>query len=42
MNAINKQELFNIIKYEDYDDLDLLLFVVNNTQSAPDRKLITK
>lgn len=36
----NKNQLLNIIKFEDYDDLDLLLFVVNNVISVPDKKLI--
>lgn len=36
----NKNRLLNIIKFEDYDDLDLLLFVVNNIISVPDKKLI--
>lgn len=36
----NKNQLLNIIKFEDYDDLDLLLFVVNNIISVPDKKLI--
>ena len=40
MNQSNKQQLFDIIKYEDYDDIDLLLYVVNNSITVPDKKLL--
>ena len=40
MNQSNKQQLLDIIKYEDYDDIDLLLYVVNNSITVPDKKLL--
>ena len=40
MNQSNKQQLLNIIKYEDYDDIDLLLYVINNSITVPDKKLL--
>lgn len=40
MNQSNKQQLLDIIKYEDYDDIDLLLYVINNSITVPDKKLL--
>ena len=40
MNQSNKQQLLDIIKYEVYDDIDLLLYVVNNSITVPDKKLL--
>lgn len=39
-NQSNKSQLLNIIKFEDYDDIDLLLFIINNYISVPDKKLL--